>query len=47
MLTDIEIAQQADIRPVREIAENVGKDRLTPNLEHEFTKYGEKLLAML
>ena len=32
---------------VREIAENVGKDRLTPNLEHEFTRYGESLLAML
>ena len=32
---------------VREIAENVGKDRLTPNFEHEFAKYGEKLLAML
>ena len=32
---------------LQELEDNMGKDRLTPNFEHEFSRYREKLLAML
>ena len=44
MLTDIEIAQQADIRPVREIAEKLGIDE--DDLEY-YGKYKAKLSEKL
>lgn len=34
-------------RTIQDIEESIGKDRLTPNFEHEYARFKEALLAML